>query len=654
MDWAFIEPSIFGTLFERGLDPEKRSQLGIHYTGKDDITLIVEPVLMAPLRKRWAALKQQVQSLADERDLIRKNESEEINAVIYRELEKFSKELASIIILDPACGSGNFLYVALRLLLDLQKEVSVLGEHLGVGRLPITVSPLQLHGIEINAYAHELAQLTIWIGYIQWRVDNGYGLPDEPILQPIESILQIDAIMGHDEHGKPIEPEWPQADVIVGNPPFLGHQKMRSELGDKYVSDLRNLYEGRLQGASDLVCFWFEKARAMIEGGKSKRAGLLATQGIRGGVNRKVLERVKASGDIFWAYSDREWILEGATVHVSMIGFDAGHQFKKFLDGKHVNNINSNLTYSTDLGQAKTLEENKDLVNKGIMKGGPFDIDFETAQKMLNAPINPNGRPNSDVVKPRLGAKDIVKRNSNFWIIDFGVGTSKEDAALYELPFEYVVKHVKPVKEKNRRETRASSWWLFGENNPKLRNAIKDLPRCIVTPETSKHRIFVWMSTKVIPDYGIHVIARADDYFFGVLHSKIHELWARRKGTQLREAESGFRYTSTTTFETFPFPWPPAKEPKDDPRVQAIAQAAKELVERRDRWLNADGLSDADKKKRTLTNLYNEPPTWLELAHKKIDDAVFAAYGWKSDMSDEEILAKLLELNLERSRSKKQ
>jgi hypothetical protein len=314
---------------------------------------------------------------------------------------------------------------------------------------------------------------------------------------------------------------------------------------------------------------------------------------------RRSVERIKSTGNIFWAQSDRPWILDSAAVRVSMIGFDDGSETKRSLDGKSGSNINSDLTFTTDVNKANPLVENKDLVNKGMMKGGPFDIDSKTAAMMLNAPLNPNGRSNSDVVKPRLGAQDIVKQNSNSWVIDFGVGTPKDVAALYELPFEYVVKHVKPVKEKNRRLTRASSWWLFGETNPKLRNAIKNLERCIVTPETSKYRVFVWMSTSVIPDYGVHVIARHDDYFLGVLHSKIHEVWSLRVGSRLTDRP---KYNSSRIFDTFPFPWAPGKEPKADARVKAISQAAKELVEQRDRWLNAEGLNEAEKKKRTLTN----------------------------------------------------
>src|SRR6266498_4224106 len=306
LDWGAIEPSIFGTLFERGLDPSKRSQLGAHYTSKEDILLIVEPVLMAPLRREWEEITVEVRMLKDEEKSGKKKDA--IRKKISDRLRGFADKIAAIKVLDPACGSGNFLYVALRLLLDLQKEVINCSDEMGAGRFFVSVTPAQVYGIEINDYAYELAQMTIQIGYIQWLGDNGYGYPAEPILKPMRNILHMDAILGYEtlrdsESLRDYEPEWPEVDVIVGNPPFLGDKKMRTELGDKYVDDLRKLYGDRIPGQSDLVCYWFEKARALIEEGKVKRAGLLATQGIRGGANRKVLERIKERGDIFWAQS---------------------------------------------------------------------------------------------------------------------------------------------------------------------------------------------------------------------------------------------------------------------------------------------------------------------------------------------------------------
>ena len=298
----------------------------------------------------------------------------------------FRQELAAIQVLDPASGSGNFLYVALRLLLDLEKEVISLDASLGGTFSFPMVSPSQLHGIEINPYAQELAQATIWIGYIQWLRDNGLGLPDEPILKPLDAIKLMDAVLKYDEQGRPVEPEWPQADVIVGNPPFLGDKKMRGELGDKYVDDLRWLYEGRVPGGADLVTYWFEKARAMIEAGCARRAGLLATNSIRQQGNRPVLARIKETGDIFIAWSDRPWILDGASVRVSFVGFDNGGEHDLRLDGLAVKDINPDLTAHANTTSAMRLPENQRLCFLGVMKAGPFDITRASASATRSSP----------------------------------------------------------------------------------------------------------------------------------------------------------------------------------------------------------------------------------------------------------------------------
>jgi type II restriction/modification system DNA methylase subunit YeeA len=283
-----------------------------------------------------------------------------------------------------------------------------------------------------------------------------------------------------------------------------------------------------------------------------------------------------------------------------------------------------------------------------MMKGGPFDIDAELAQRMLDAPLNPNGRPNTDVVKRRLGGQDIVQSARDIWIIDFN-DLPLEQAAMFELPFEYVRKHVKPLRDVNRDNLMRTKWWLHGRSRPELRSKIIGKQRCIVTPEVSKHRIFIWMDTTVIPDHKLHVFARDDDYFFGILHSRIHETWTLATCSWMGVGNDP-SYSSSRTFETFPLPWPPGQEPIGDLHVLAIAKAAKELVEMRARWLNAEGLLEAERKKRTLTNLYNARPTWLDLAHKKLDAAVFAAYGWPETLSGEQILENLLALNLQRAK----
>jgi hypothetical protein len=647
LDWSSIEPSIFGTLFERGLDPGKRAQLGAHYTSKEDILLIVEPVLMRPLRRRWEEVKAEASRLhekwqeADSAGGARTR----IRTRLEKLLHGFGDEIADTKVLDPACGSGNFLYVALKQLLDLEKEAIMLGTKYGFPVSEPVTDPRSLFGIETNEYAHELTQATIWIGYIQWRNDNGFPPPSEPILKALDNIQHMDAILAFDDEGHPVEPDWPEADVVMGNPPFLGGSKLRAELGDKYLESLFSVYDGRLPGFSDLCCYWFEKARSLIQAGHLKRAGLLATQGIRGGANRRALERIKETGDIFWAQSDREWILDGAAVHVSMIGFDRGQEEAQELDGCVVKNINADLTARADLTMRLHLKESSGISFMGPSAKAPFDVDAETARQLLSQRGNPNGRPNSDVVRPVYSAVDITKRSRERWTIDFGF-MPIEDASQYHAPFEHVREHVYPIRSQNRRRAYAEKWWQYAEARPGMRQALDGLSRFAATPGVSKHRVFVWVNSKILCNQGTLVFAREDDYFFGVLHSKVHELWSLRQGTQLEDRP---RYTPTTCFETFPFPWPPGAEPVDDPRVQAIAAAAKDLVERRDRWLNPEGASEAELKKRTLTNLYNQRPTWLDLAHQRLDHAVLDAYNWPHDITDDQILERLLTLNLERA-----
>jgi type II restriction/modification system DNA methylase subunit YeeA len=252
-------------------------------------------------------------------------------------------------------------------------------------------------------------------------------------------------------------------------------------------------------------------------------------------------------------------------------------------------------------------------------------------------------------VRPWVNALDITRRPRGMYIIDFGVDMPEEEAALYEMPFEYLREQVRAKRLGNNREGYRTKWWIHGEPRPDFRSALAKLRRYIATPSVSKHRIFVWLPAEILPDHANFAIARDDDYFFGVLHSRVHEVWARAQGTQLREVESGFRYTPTSTFETFPFPWPPGREHEDSPLVKAIAEAARKLVKQRDNWLNPPGAAPEDLAKLTLTNLYNKRPKWLENAHRILDEAVFAAYGWPTTISDEELLRDLLALNRARS-----
>ena len=663
-NWRSIEPSIFGTLFERALDASKRAQTGAHYTGADDIELVVEPVVMTPLRREWETARAEIEELLEgvgsseagfagysdfqdgvaDASITQSRQSRNPvnpasdNSPARARLEAFRRRLASVTVLDPACGSGNFLYIALRSLLDLELTVIDFAAARGWTGLTPMVQPNQMLGLEINHYAAELARTALWIGYIQWHQANGFPYTQRPILTPLDTIRQTDAILDLSDPDNPAEPEWPAAEFIVGNPPFLGGKLLRTGLSDEYVDALFNWYDRRVPAEADLVCYWFDKAQRMIEAGKVKRAGLLATQGIRGGANRRVLQRIKETGDIFMAWSDHPWVLEGAAVHISIVGFDDSSEVIRELDGQPVAGINANLTSGADLTVARKLSSNLNIAFQGPVKVGAFDIPGALAKEMLDS-RNPHNKSNRVVISPWVNGKDITDRPRGMWIIDFGT-MSHDEAALYEAPFEYVNAHVRPVREKNRDRQRRTYWWRLGRSGEDLRSAVSSLNRFIVTPRVSKYRVFVWTTPDTLPDSAVVAIASDDDHTFGVLHSRHHEVWALAMGTQL---ETRPRYTPTTCFETFPFPHP------TDAQREAIGAIAAELNSLREGWLNPEGLSPAELRRRTLTNLYNQRPTWLDLAHARLDAAVADAYGWPADLADGEILERLLALNLERA-----
>lgn len=670
LDWSEIDPSLLGTLFERGLDPDKRAQLGAHYTDRDKIMQIVDPVVIRPWQEAWRSTKAAVIAcLERSRNAKSRPARTRLRGQAQSRLSEFLERLRSFVVLDPACGSGNFLYMALHALKDLEHQTQLEAEGLGFQRGFPGVGPANVKGLEISPYAAELARVSVWIGEIQWMRRNGFNASRDPILKPLETIECRDALVARDGS----EANWPEADVVVGNPPFLGDKRMRGLLGDGYVTFLRALYRDRVQGGADLVCYWFAKAGQLIAEGKVQRAGLVATNSIRGGRNRKVLDRIVAQGMIFEAWSDESWVLDGAAVRVSLICFsDVGSKTKNVssLNGYKIAHIYSDLTAGeSDLTQALSLSSNAGVTFRGNTKGGPFDIPGELARRWLYLPVNPNGKTNADVLKPVVNGADLMGGFSDRWIIFFEESMSLSDAALYEEPFAHVAECVKPVRQRNRVKKLQESWWLHQRSRPAMWRALAKLPRYIATPEMSKHRVFAWLDTCVCPDHQLIVIARDDDTTFGILHSRFHEAWSLRLGTSLG---GGPRYTSSTTFRTFPFPdgLSPnvsATEYATDSRAVTIAEAASRLVLLRDRWLYppewVEWLEEpvpgyptrpvprdahaAALKDRTLTKLYNARPQWLIDAHAALDAAVAAAYGWPEDIAEDAALAALLALNLE-------
>lgn len=705
MDWRAIDPSIFGTLFERGLNPKKRSQLGAHYTDPVTIMKLVEPVIIRPLLAEWATHRAHIRKLLDKSKKQGDKAYKDANA----EFHQFLERLKNYRVLDAACGSGNFLYVALKTLKDIERRVNTEAEQLGLQRqIGIECGPGNVLGIELDFYAAELARVTVWIGEIQWMLQNGYPISDKPILKPLHNIENRDALLNADGS----EAVWPKTDAIIGNPPFLGGSKKSGELGKAYFAALNRVYDKAVPGGADLVCYWFEKAHKQILSGEAVACGLVSTQAIRSGSNRKVLDGIVSNLVIFDAWADEPWINDGAAVRVSLVCFGSAESAARYaalaqtplradsllphtrqpmchLDGKPTEKINSDLTFgggtSADLTKAAPLPENMGVGFKGAEKSGAFELPGDAARLWLPLP-NPNGMPNANVVKPWLNGQDIAKRPSDTWIVDFGADMTVAAAMLYEQPFEHVVQFVKPERDINNDRGRRENWWRFGRNGADLREALVGLRRMVLTPRVAKHRYFVWGNALASPDSRLCVIARADELTLGLLSSRIHEVWSLANAS-MHGVGNDPTYNNKSCFETFPFPGGMTPKdtsdwrgviPADCPvkmQAEKIAAAAEKLNSLREAWLNPPEWVDwvitpeeekagfpkrlvakpgheAELKKRTLTNLYNARPAWLDMAHKDLDVAVAEAYGWEDytpEMPDEEILRRLLALNLERA-----
>lgn len=684
LNWKAIDATIFGTFFERGLDPGKRAQLGAFYTDPATIYRLIEPTVKRPLLDEWRRVRAVISDMLESRGQIKGRVKEQVAEDAQREFDTFLERLRTFSVLDPACGSGNFLFVALKCIKDVEHVANIEAEERGLVRRSSVTGPQNVLGLEINPYAAELARLTVWIGELQWLMEHGYVLSKNPVLRPLDHIENRDALLTSEG----TESTWPRASVIVGNPPFLGDKKMRAELGDDYTSALRSAYSGRVPGGADLVCYWFEKARAAVQAGGVGAVGLVGTNSIRGGKNRAVLDQIVAQSRIFEAWSDEEWVNDGAAVRVSLIAF-GNFLGEPHLNGAQVNRINSDLTgaadeeASFDLTKAKAISSNQNACFVGGMKKGSFDIPWETARDWLEEP-NPNGRSNADVVKPWLNGLDVVRRPTDTWIIDFPQGFTRSQSSLYERPYRHVLESVKPARDVVRNTLEKSRWWVHARTAPDLRAALANLTHMTVTARVAKHRLWVRVPASYVPDGQLVVVAREDHVAFGVLHSRMHEAWALRLGTSLEDRP---RYTPSTCFETFPFP--PGMSPMDTRHLKtvqaasgalvpanlpssthrlalAIAEAAQRLDEARVLWLNPKEWVQWESRKgsppravvkagfedrvaeRTLTNLYNDRPAWLADLHLDLDQAVAAAYGWRDyepTVGDDEMLGRLLALN---------
>jgi len=714
MDWRAIDPTIFGTLFERGLG-KKRAALGAHYTDTGTIAKLVDPLVRSPLLAEWQVTREKIST-----QMVKARAFDEAKAAAVevkttvqakKEMERkltaaktastkalnearnlytnFLLRLNKFRVLDPACGSGNFLYLALKALRDVEKRAQIEAQELGMqAETELQTGPHNILGLEINEFAAELARVTVWIGDIQWCRQNGWRHASNPILKPLDGVEHRDALVNADGS----QAQWPKADVIVGNPPFIGNKKMRGELGDAYVDAVRLAYRDNKLDGADFVCFWFEKARMQMEAGKLQSAGLVSTNSIRGGANREVLSRILEKTPIFLAWSDEEWWDNGAAVRVSMTGFGQS-AMKPELDGLEVAVIHADLNADIDVTNASTMRENLNKSFQGVtpraevkkkrrlelgLPSATFNLNGDEARKILQEPANANGEPMSAVVRPYWITDDITTRPLDRFIVNFIV-REKLDASLFELPFK-ALENVR-LNRAQMADAQDYPWWQLWRPRPAMVTELNGLPRYISITRVSKHHLCAWTPSAVTPGDALVVVARDDDTTMGVLQSRIHEVWALRRGTSLGVGNDP-RYTHTTCFETFPFPEDltpniPAVKYEDNEKAKAIATAARELFKLRDHYLNPPEWTDwlitpeedaagfpkrsvpkpshaAQLKKRTLTNLYNQRPQWLSLAHEALDKAVATAYGWNdydAEWTDEVILRRLLALNQQRSKN---
>lgn len=708
-NWADVEPAIFGTLLERALDPRERHSLGAHYTPRSYVERLVRPTIEEPLRADWDVVQAEVRQLvaAGKEDAARKA------------VRTFHQKLCTLRVLDPACGSGNFLYVSLDLFKRLEGEVLAMLAGLGETQKllhleTVRVTPAQFLGIEIKPWAKEIAELVLWIGYLQWHFKTyGKTLPvPQPVLRDYKNIERRDAVLLYDQaemvlddKGKPVmrwdgltykkspvtgedvpdegaqvplysyvnprKAEWPRADFIVGNPPFVGNKRMRNALGDGYTETLREVWK-EVPGSADYVMYWWAHAASLVRAGQVRRFGFITTNSITQSFNRKVVESLLSDekGSLAYAIPDHPWVdaESGADVRIAMTVGRAGvmdgvlHSVIAEIPGQDgemdvvlegsVGLIHADLSAGTKAHAASPLRSNLGLAFTGMYPLGqgfvvmPDDVASATGGKPAEL----------SALKPFFIAKDLTQNPRHAKVIDFY--PRSEESARKEFPhlYQWVLSRVKPQRDHDKRPARRAKWWVFAEPVPALRAALLGLKRQIFVPRTAKYFTFQFRGADCIPDTSVVAIATEDAWILGTLSSRAHLLWAYGRGGRLGIGNDP-RYQHQSTFNPFPFP------------ACSVAQQAKirQLGEALDSHRKQQQTAHPDL---TITGMYNvleklrhgTPLTAAEkVVHEKglisvlkklhddLDVAVFAAYGWPPDLSDEQILERLVKLNAERA-----
>ncbi|OZC35065.1 SAM-dependent methyltransferase [Marinobacter vinifirmus] len=616
-DWRFVEPAIFGTLLERALDPRERHKLGAHYTPRAYVERLVMPTLIDPLREQWGDVRGAAETL------LRQGKADKA----LQEVRAFHYQLCETRVLDPACGSANFLYVALEHMKRLEGEVlgfiSELTQGQGVLESEgLTVDPHQFLGLEINPRAAQIAELVLWIGYLQWhyRLNDRLDLP-EPILRDFKNIECRDALIEYDsrepkldENGEPVtiwdgismkvspttgelipdetgrakvyryhnprKAKWPKAEYIIGNPPFIGDKAMRRALGNGYVDALRKVWK-ELPESTDFVMYWWHIAATQVRNGECKRFGFITTNSLRQTFNRRVMEPhlsdTKSPVSLAFAIPDHPWVdaNDGAAVRIAMTVATAGERsgiLKKVLrevkdtdDARAVSlnsrngKIYSDLSVGANVAGSQKLKANSGISSNGVMLAGSGFIVSEEQAQSLGFGIKPE---TENVIRKYRNGRDLAQKPREVMVIDLFGMEPPEIRAQYPAIYQWVSERVKPERDNNRRKKLKENWWIFGEARVNWRLMSRGLTRYISTVETMKHRLFCFLSSDILPDHKLVNLALDSASDLGVLTSRIHSCWAMATGSWLGVGNDSV-YAKSRCFETFPFPDNAAKELQD-------------------------------------------------------------------------------------------
>ncbi len=725
-DWTNVEPAIFGTLLERALDPRERHKLGAHYTPRAYVDRLVMQTVINPLREEWDAVQVAVARMEAEEEAasfssnrLHQKRQRRARTEITDALRGFLLRLASIRVLDPACGSGNFLYVTLEHLKRLEAEVRQVLERYGENVLEmdqVAVTPAQFIGIEINPRAAAIADLVLWIGFLQWhlRTHGGPQALAEPIIHAYGNIQQRDAVLESDarsvrlddldkpitiwdgfttkqssttnlaipdadarvpvyDYENPSQATWPEAEFIIGNPPFSGSQMMREVLGDGYTEALRSAYS-EIPESADLVMYWWHKAAQAVRNGHSGRFGFITTNTITQTYNRRVVEHhLNADPPLALAFAvpDHPWVdhTSGAAVRVAMTvgvrgpaeGLLANIKSEVRSDDQDARQVEltktsgeifSDLTVGVDITCVQSLRSNENLSFMGVKLVGEFVVTQDEARELGLGDVKGIER---HLPRFRNGS-DLTRKNRDVRVIDLFGLTEDEVRGRFPAVYQRVLDRVKPTRAENKRKSYREKWWVHAEPRTELRKAIRGLSRYIATSEVSKHRVFSFFEDDILPDGAVIAIATDDAYYLGVLSSRIHEIWTLSAGGTLVD---GPRYTSTKTFRPFPFP---AVSTENQEQIRSIAISLDDLRSSR----------LAEESELTLTSLYNvlskvrdeEPLSEkesdvyrrgfvgiLKEHHDELDLAVARSYGW-DDLApvfpEKEVLRRIVALNAAR------